>query len=220
MRRATILIAGAVMAALTGSPAKAEFQVTYSTLFSSGNSFVYDLSFNNSLDTGTGQPAQRIDPYTSSQTSGTVPRGTNPGSFATIYDFVGPITATLNPAYAGLFQVVTNPVGLTPTRTVPDDDSGLTNVTILYKGPSNDAPAGIVFGALLVVTVSNGNTGINSDGTYTSEVTKNAGLSAGKVVEAISSTTVNSAVPEPGSLALIGIGLAGLGVYRRRRASK
>ena len=207
LSRQTSLSFGAILAAagiltLGGAQAHADLQFTAPTVV--GNLYTYDLNFSNSIDGGTGLPAQRLQS----------------GNFATLYDIAGITSTSLNPAFASMFTLTQQTTGITAFGTAPTDGA-LPNLTVTYTGPTVTADQS--FAGLLHVNSTF--TTVNTRGQYTGETTKNAGAAAGTPVGAIGFVSVpgtTAATPEPGSLALlVGAGLSGsVFAFRRRRNRK
>ena len=188
---------------LLGTQARADLQFTSPTII--GNLFTYDLNFSNSIDTGTGQPAQRLEA----------------DNFATLYDIAGLNSVTIAPAYTGLFTLNLQNVGVTPAGIAPTDNPLLPNVTLIYTGGTVTADQS--FTGILIV--NSAFTTFNPLGQYTGQTTKNSGLTDGSPVGALGFVAVPAAditTPEPGSLALlVGASLSGSAfAFRRRRTRK
>jgi len=133
------------------------------------------------------------------------------GDFFTIYDFAG-LTTTSNVQPDGWKFSQAN-VGPTPTGVTPTDDPTLPNLTWTYTGPTiNSGQIGL--GNFWADSAY----GTSTDSSFTAKTQRTAD---GKVDANITSTVVPvpspNLVPEPGTLALAGIGLPLLGLFRRRR---
>lgn len=203
--------AGAFLMTLTGltmlaTQASADLQFNASSIV--GNIFTYSLNFNNSMNTSSGLPAQRLEA----------------GNFATIYE-VGDFTSVaLNPAFSSLFTLSTQPFGLTPPGILPGDDTP-TNITLTYTGPTTTAEQS--FSNILQLNALT--TTVNTDGQYSGQTTINTGAAAGLPIGTIGSVAIPGIggnatpvdTPEPGSMALlVTAGLSGVFAYRRRRLRK
>jgi len=169
-----------------------------------GNTYTYDLNFLNSIDAGSGQPAQRLQA----------------GNFATLYDISGLTSFTLNPAFAGIFTLTQQNPGVTPGGTAPDDNP-LPNLTLTYTGATVTADQSYTGVLTLTSTFST----VNPLGQYTGQTTLNTGASAGTPVGTIGFVAVpgvDITTPEPGSFALlVGASLSGTAfAFRRRRNRK
>ncbi|MCW3097957.1 MAG: hypothetical protein JWL77_3575 [Chthonomonadaceae bacterium] len=172
-----------------------------------GTTYTYDLNFADNIDAGSGLASQRLQA----------------GNFATIYDVGGFTGATLDPAFASLFTLSTQTVGITPGGTLPSDDPTLTNVTLTYNGPTLTSDQSYMNILHLTSTFPT----LNTNGQYSSLVTKNAGDASGTDIGSIGTVSVPGPLtgprvpgtPEPGSVALfVGAGLSGsLFAFRRRR---
>jgi hypothetical protein len=202
---AKALLAAAAIG-LGGSPARADLEISLdqSASNTAKGIFVYDVSFNNSLDNGT--PAERLQ------------SGNSPTNFTTLYDIAGFQSATLNSNFSSVFSLTTQLTGPTPPLTNPTDSASLTNVTLTYiDGGTTTAQT-----FSQAFTVLSSDTGVNTQGQYTSQVTKNTGAESGTAVGSIGSVSVPViGVPEPSSAVAALAGLpcmyALIGFARRRR---
>jgi hypothetical protein len=204
--RTTFRSIGMIMTALgaltLGSlQARADLQFTAPNI--AGNIFTYDLNFSTSIEASTGAAAQRLEN----------------GNFATLYDIGGLNSATLNPTFSSLFVLSQQNPGITPSGTAPTDGS-LPNLTLRYIGPTQTTDQSFAS----ILTINSTFTGVNPNGQYTGQTTKNSGVSAGSFIGAIGSVGVPGAAPatpEPGSLAmLVGAGLSGSAFMFKRRRRK
>ncbi|QJX00156.1 hypothetical protein [Frigoriglobus tundricola] len=204
---AKALVAAAAIG-LNGSPARADLEISLNQTASNTAQgvFVYDVSFNNSLDNGT--PAERLQ------------SGNSPTNFTTLYDIAGFKSATLNSKFDAIFSLTTPLTGQTPAGVTPVDSPLLTNVSLTYiDGGTTTAQT-----YSQAFTVYSFDTGVSTDGQYTSQVTKNIGGDGGTAVGSIGSVSVPViGVPEPSGVvaALAGLPCMGLvvGFARRRRGA-
>ncbi len=199
------------------SQAHADLVFVSNAGLTTGGTFAYDLNFSDNIDSGTGQPTQRLVNAANST-------GGNTPSFATIYDVSGLNSAIVNPTYANLFTLTRQNIGVTPPGTAPTDDPALPNITLTYTGPT--VTSDVSFSDIL--TMNSSFTTTNPNGQFTSTVTKNTGASAGSSIASIGFIAIPGTIsaaavtPEPGSMALLaGAGLSGsVFVLRRRRNRK
>jgi hypothetical protein len=137
------------------------------------------------------------------------------GTFFTIYDFEGFLAVTGLPAG---WSAVENLVGLTPSSVTSQvvDNPSFMNVTFIYTGPVVDGDASI--SGFQITSSLNA---LNANGTFSSQSTKvgqSVDGTTDQLVGSIAIPTLAVVIPEPASLALAGIGFAGLLAWRKRLA--
>lgn len=136
------------------------------------------------------------------------------GDFFTIYDFQGLQAGTNTQPDGFTFSSAT--VGPTPGGTIPSDNASLDNVTWTYNGP--DTVVGQTgLGNFMVQSQY----GVTTEGVFTSMTHRQVdGQTDANITETEVPVPVGPSVPEPTTLALVGIGLplAGFMRYLRRKS--
>ncbi|WP_435021550.1 PEP-CTERM sorting domain-containing protein [Tundrisphaera sp. TA3] len=130
------------------------------------------------------------------------------GNFLTIYDIAPTaLTAVTTPA---TLTFSTTTTGVTPPLVGPTDNPALNNITYTYTGSTLTTDT--------TFTVSFSVAGNYTFGTRIGQYgsTDNIALGTNNQVGPVA---IPTAVPEPASLAMVGLGLAGLGIVARRRRS-
>ena len=193
-------LSGALACALA-TAAHATIIANLDSVTPSGSNFDFNYS-------ATLAPDERLDP---AQTAvAPCPGSSSPcnpsGTFFTIYDI---------PGFVGVIAVPTNWVdstqltGVTPSlQNGFTDDPALMNVTFSYTGPV--AHGDTLTSPFTGFVIESTDGGMNTNGVFTSQATKDAGLSAGNTDQAIGPVTVPAAdptVPEPPTTLLTGFGL-------------
>ena len=140
------------------------------------------------------------------------------GAFFTLYDFAGYIAGSC--AGPSGWTCTNQALGFTPFDVAPLDSAAFTNITWTYTtGPTivggNGAGAGTELGNFSAQT----NLNISKAIAYTARGVKNNGPAAGTTADNIGTTTGPSGIPEQISISLIGIGLVGIGIARKRTRS-
>lgn len=133
------------------------------------------------------------------------PGGVPCGTFFTIYDFAGYVGGTIMAPTNWTTSVQL--VGLTPTDQNPTDNPGILNLTWKYTGPIKNGPINDLPGFAAESIF-----GLTHEGQFTYQAEKTNGMAD----QGIGPIEIPSGVPEPGSMALIGGGLVGLAMLRRK----
>lgn len=140
------------------------------------------------------------------------------GSLFTIYDFDGYITGSCaGPVgWACTHQYI----GITPGETTTVDNGGILNLTWVYTSGENLSgdPNGRDLGDFTAQSAYNTFTTVSYAGRGTRGIGADAtiGVNGGMT---IAPSAQGTPIPEPGSLALAGLGLAGLVLIRRRKGT-
>jgi hypothetical protein len=143
-----------------------------------------------------------------------VSHGTVTGSFFTIYDFnqyisgscVSPTGWTCTVQNVGYTPDAVNPVA-------PPDAASVVNLTWTYTTGAT------LIGALEINGFSAQSAGnIMTLTSFSSRTTKNVGPQAGTLIDNVGNVAAPVSLPEPTSVGLLGLALAGLAVRRRKSA--
>jgi hypothetical protein len=136
----------------------------------------------------------------------------NTGDFLTIYDFSG-LTGTPTVTEAGWTVTVQN-VGITPPLLAPTDNPAIPNFTISRTGANITGPVSGLIHFTATSTFGPGNNVL-----FAAAATRSTGADAGTKISNIGFVGgPQSSVPEPASLALLGIGLPfAISMVRRHR---
>lgn len=179
------------------NPNGSNFDYTYSATF--------DPPVGYTLRTGNWPP-----PVTGGTPVGNLPFA----DFLTIYDIQGLVPGSLVNLNVANFEVYTQGQGYNGPNQAPTDTS-LPNITIRYIGP-NPLATFTEFGPVFRFTSS---IGVTQIGDYSSQETRLTRTNLLVKEGNSSAVLVPAAIPEPSSMALVGMGIAGLFGYgyRRRR---
>jgi len=141
------------------------------------------------------------------------------GNFFTIYDFRGFVAdSVVTPAN---WEFTLANVGPTPELVRPEDDPTLPNLSFRYTGPTIDAGQTGLGNFWAVSTFGN-----KTDSFFTAQTNRTSdglidtNITTTNVPVPVASPEPPPAVPEPGTLALAGIGLPLYGLFRRFRQNR
>jgi len=171
--------------------------------------------------TATVNVGQRLSPLGAVPGPGSTPQDDtrSVADYLTLYDFGG-FTGTVVLGDPTRFAFASYNLGSTPALTLPPDLPGFLNITI-YRIPEAPPNCCAFTGAYTFSIESVLGQTRSANGWFTSDGTKNNpgqpgdGTGVSNIGRVESPFQVNP-VPEPGTLLLVGAGLLGLGIYRRK----
>lgn len=215
--RTLIVVAAGLLLAVGAVPAQAGITVDLLTVTPSSGGFLWTFQ-------ATFTSADRLSPLGSVPAPGINPKDDTRSikDYTTIYDFGGFTGRVVLPNQTQ-WNFANYALGSTPADVIPIDSPAFPNITVFRIPESGPLCCGIIgpgsfqFGIESVFGIR------GLTGSFTSENTKNApgdptdgtGVSS---VGSVESPFQLAAVPEPGTLLLVGSGLFVLGIYRRRKA--
>ena len=206
LKALTVIVAGLLLAA-GAAPARADLSPTLFDVIATpdGNLWVYqvDVSGAQNMSATGSVPTAGINPE-DDETGGTIK------DYLTIYDFAG-FLGVVQFSDSG-FDYRVYSFGSTPADSLPEED-GDPNITIFRTAGDLIGPTG--FFVAILSSVPESAAAFNS---YAGEGTnKQLGTGETNVGEIVGpGTGAPSQVPEPGTLLLVGAGLLGIGMYRRK----
>jgi len=193
MRKFLVLgLLGAVALLAPAATAQAAFGPVFVSAVGSGPAtFTYDLVFSTAANT------ERLEA----------------GNFVTLYDVEGLIPASVT--LTGPFTFTIQNLGINGFLTSPPDSPTIANITTFYTGATIFVDT--VFANAVTFQTTVDTTG---QGFFSGETVRDIGPNAGQPLGNTGTVTLPRAIPEPASVALMGLGGLGLlGLARLRRKS-